>query len=323
MTKTLVSGIKSTGRLHIGNYFGAMRQFVSLQNDYNSFVFIADLHSLTTLQNKEELQKSTFDLACSYLAIGLDPEKVSLFKQSDVPVVTELAWIFNCITSVSYLGRSHAYKDAVAKKRDINVGIFNYPILMAADILIYDASVVPVGKDQKQHVEITRDVAQKFNNTFGELFTLPQSLILKEVETIVGTDGQKMSKSYKNIIPLFGSEKEIRNAIMSIKTDSKNLGEKLDSETDIVFSLHRHVSTEEEIVRLRERYETGSIGYGDSKKELADKLLLYFSDARERYNELQNNPDLVFGVLNKGAERAREKAETKIDQVRKLIGLSC
>ncbi|MEX0909923.1 MAG: tryptophan--tRNA ligase [Candidatus Paceibacterota bacterium] len=322
MTKTLVSGIKSTGRLHIGNYFGAMRQFVALQNDYDSFVFIADLHSLTTVHNKEELRKNTFDLACSYLAIGLDPEKVSLFKQSDVPVVTELAWVFNCITSVPYLERAHAFKDAVAKNNEINVGVFDYPILMAADILIYDANVVPVGKDQKQHIEIARDIALKFNTVFGELFILPEPLILQEVETIVGTDGQKMSKSYNNIIPLFGSDDEIKSAVMSIKTDSKNLGEKLDPETDPVFSLHRHVSTEEEMTSLRERYESGSIGYGESKKELAEKLLIYFSDARERYEELQNNPDLVLSVLREGALRANERAQKKMTELRRIVGLS-
>lgn len=322
MTKTLVSGIKSTGTLHIGNYFGAMRQFVELQHTYEPFVFIADLHSLTTVHNKEELQKSTFDLACAYMAIGLDSPELALFKQSDVPEVTELAWIFNCITSVPYLERAHAFKDALAKNAEINVGVFDYPILMAADILMYDAEVVPVGKDQKQHIEIARDIATKFNNTFGETFQIPEPLILKEVEIIPGTDGQKMSKSYNNIIPLFGSEEEITKSVMSIKTDSKNLGEKLEADNDLVFSFHKLVSTKEELGGLRARYESGSIGYGESKKLLVEKLLGYFKDAQERFVELQKNPEIVYGTLREGRDRARTKAEEKMSIVRKAVGVS-
>ncbi|MEX0933277.1 MAG: tryptophan--tRNA ligase [Candidatus Paceibacterota bacterium] len=321
MTKTLVSGIKPTGTLHIGNYFGAMRQFVELQHTYQPFVFIADLHSLTTIHSKVELQRSTFDIACAYLAIGLDPEQVILFKQSDVPEVTELAWIFNCITSVPYLERAHAFKDAAAKNTEINVGLFDYPVLMAADILMYDADVVPVGKDQKQHIEIARDIAIKFNNTFEEIFRIPEPLILKEVEVILGTDGQKMSKSYKNTIPLFGSEDEITKSVMSIKTDSKNLGEKLDADSDLVFSFHKLVSSEEQLLDLRSQYEMGSIGYGESKKLLLEKLLDYFKDAHKRYDELQKNPEIVYAALALGKERARAKAVEKINTVRKVVGV--
>jgi len=321
MTKTLVSGIKSTGTLHIGNYFGAMRQFVDLQNTYQPFVFIADLHSLTTLHNKEELQKSSFDLACAYMAIGLDSQELALFKQSDVPEVTELAWMFNCITSVPYLERAHAFKDAVARNAEINVGVFDYPILMAADILMYDADVVPVGKDQKQHIEIARDIALKFNNLFGDTFSLPEPLILKETEIVIGTDGQKMSKSHNNIIPLFGTSDEIRKAVMSITTDSKNLGEKLDAESDLVFSLHRLVSTEEELSDLKERYESGSIGYGESKTLLLEKLLEYFKDAHARYRELQKNPNIVYTALAQGKELAGAKAKEKMNHVRCAVGV--
>lgn len=321
MTKTLVSGIKSSGTLHIGNFFGAMRQFVELQHTYEPFVFIADLHSLTTVHQKEELQKSTFDLACAYLAIGLDEGRVALFKQSDVPEVTELAWIFNCITSVPYLERAHAFKDASAKNSEINVGVFDYPVLMAADILMYDADVVPVGKDQKQHIEIARDIAVKFNNIFGETFHIPEPLILKEVEIIPGTDGQKMSKSYNNIIPLFGSEEEITKSVMSIKTDSRNLGEKLDPDSDLVFSFHKLISTDEELSDLRERYESGSVGYGESKKLLVQKFLEYFKVAHKRYFELQKNPEIVYAALRKGEERARIKAEEKMNTVRKAVGI--
>lgn len=321
MKKILLSGIKSTGQLHIGNYFGAMRQFVNLQNEYDSYVFIADLHSLTTVHDAEKMRKSTFDLASAYLAVGLDPEKVVLFKQSDVPAVTELAWVFECLTTVPYLMRAHAYKDAMANELEPNAGLFNYPLLMAADILIYDADIVPVGKDQKQHIEYARDTAEKFNRTFGETFHLPDPLIQEEVETIVGTDGRKMSKSYDNIIPIFGTDEEIIKAVMSIQTDSTPLGESLDPERDTVFALHRLVSTDEELKSLHKDYISGSMGYGNSKKLLAEKLIEYFAPANERYAELQNNPEEVYRVLERGAERAKERAEKKIIEVRKKVGL--
>jgi tryptophanyl-tRNA synthetase len=230
--KTLVSGIKSTGTLHIGNYFGAMRQFLTLQDSYDCNIFVADLHSLTTLQNKEEMQNIIKDTVAGYLAIGLNPEKVTLYKQSDVPQVTELAWIFNCITTMPYLMRAHAFKDAEAKNKEINVGVFDYPLLMAADILIEQAHIVPVGADQKQHIEIARDTAQKFNSTFGEAFVIPEAFIDETVQTIPGIDGQKMSKSYGNIIPLFADEETLRKAVMSITTDSKGVEEPKDPATD-------------------------------------------------------------------------------------------
>lgn len=322
MKKILVSGIKSTGELHLGNYFGAMQQFVNLQSEYESFVFIADLHSLTTVQNAEELQRLTFDIAAAYIAIGLDPEKVVLFKQSDVPAVTELAWVFECLTTVPYLMRAHAYKDAVANELEPNAGLFNYPLLMAADILIYDADVVPVGKDQKQHIEYARDTAEKFNRIFGETFHLPEPLIQAEVETILGTDGRKMSKSYGNVIPIFGDAQEITKAVMSIKTDSKNLGEALDPEGDTVFALHKLVSTPEEIEALDANYRAGNIGYGESKKMLANNLIEFFAPARERYEELQQNPQEVYSVLERGAEIARARAIAKMSEVRKAVGLT-
>ena len=200
--KILLSGIKPTGRLHIANYFGAMRQFLEFQDSYESYIFIADYHAMTTVQNRAELMQNSIDVALDYLAIGLDPKKVTLFKQSDVPQVAELSWIFNCITTMPYLMRAHAFKDAEAKDKEINVGLFDYPMLMAADILIQDADIVPVGKDQKQHVEYARDTAQKFNHVYGEAFKLPEPFIIADVETVPGTDGRKMSKSYDNVIPL-------------------------------------------------------------------------------------------------------------------------
>jgi len=223
--KVLLSGVKPTGRPHIGNYFGAMKQFVDLQADYKSYIFIADLHALTTARDPKQLRADTLDLAIDYLAIGLDPEKVVFFKQSDVAEHTELAWIFNCLTTMPFLARAHAFKDAETKNKEVNVGLFDYPLLMAADILLYDTDVVPVGQDQKQHVEITRDTAEKFNFTYGETFKLPEPLIMDEVKTLPGLDGQKMSKSYSNTIPLFADEKEIKRLVMTIKTDSKDVSE--------------------------------------------------------------------------------------------------
>ena len=243
--KILLSGVKPTGRVHIGNYFGAMKQFVEMQNEHESYVFIADYHAITTVQDKEQMKQGIIDVALDYLAIGLDPKKVVLFKQSDVPQVHELNWIFNCITTMPYLMRAHAYKDAEAKNKEINVGLFDYPLLMAADILIQDADVVPVGQDQKQHVEYARDTAQKFNNIFCEgksadgIFKLPEPLILESVETVPGTDGRKMSKSYGNVIPLFATNEEIKKAVMSIPTDSKGVDEPKDPDTNHIFNIHK------------------------------------------------------------------------------------
>src|SRR3989338_5334667 len=218
--KILLSGVKPTGRPHIGNYFGAMKQFVDLQHDYDCYFFIADLHALTLVLNREEMSQAIYDVALDYLAIGLDPAKVTIFKQSDVPAHSELAWIFECITTMPYLMRAHAFKDAEAKDKEINVGTFNYPMLMAADILLYDTDVVPVGQDQNQHVEIARDTAEKFNRIFGETFKLPEPLILAQVAIVPGMDGRKMSKSYGNTIPLFATDEEIEKAVMTIVTDS-------------------------------------------------------------------------------------------------------
>src|SRR3989344_3625274 len=242
--QVLVSGAKPTGRLHIGNYFGALRQWVELQDKYKSYIFIPNYHALTTIQNGKELEQLTLDVAIDLLAIGIDPEKVILFKQSDVPEVTELAWIFNCLTTMPYLMRAHAFKDAEAKNKDINVGTFNYPMLMAADILVHDADVVPVGKDQKQHIEIAREVAEKFNRTYGETFKVPEPLILEDVATVAGTDGQKMSKSYNNTIPLFASDDEIESSVMSIVTDS---GQDIPKN---VYEIHKLIKSEEELQKL-------------------------------------------------------------------------
>jgi len=320
--KVLLSGVKPTGRPHIGNYFGAMRQFVELQNEYDPYIFIADYHALTTVQNKEEMEANSIDIALDYLAIGLDPNKVTLYTQSSVRLATELAWIFDCLTTMPYLMRAHAFKDAEARNKEINVGIFNYPMLMAADILLFDAHVVPVGQDQKQHIEITRDTAEKFNRIFGETFVLPEPLILSSVETIPGTDGHKMSKSYGNTIPLFAEDDEIERLAMSITTDSKGVDEPKDPDSCTVFALHRLVSTTDELADLERRYREGGIGYKEAKERLAESMKKFIKPIREYRRELAENRSDVYRILAEGGEKARARAEEKMKLVRERIGVT-
>ncbi|MFA5736768.1 MAG: tryptophan--tRNA ligase [Candidatus Paceibacterota bacterium] len=317
--KILLSGVKPTGRPHIGNYFGAMKQFVDLQNDYKSYIFIADLHALTTTRDPKQLRADTLDLAIDYLAIGLDPEKVIFFKQSDVAEHTELAWIFNCLTTMPFLARAHAFKDAEAKNKEVNVGLFDYPLLMAADILLYDTDVVPVGQDQKQHVEIARDTAEKFNYTYGDTFKLPEPLILDEVKTLSGLDGQKMSKSYGNTIPLFAEEKEIKRLVMTIKTDSKDVNEPKNPEECNVFALHKLFSGEK-LAEIKKRYVEGGIGYKESKEILAENMNKFLAPMREKRAEIIKDPDQVLQILKNGANLAQERAKIKMKEVREKIG---
>lgn len=319
--KILLSGVKPTGRPHIGNYFGAMKQFVDLQNDYQAYIFIADLHALTTARDPKQLRQDTLDLVIDYLAIGLDPQKVTFFKQSDVAEHTELAWIFNCLTTMPYLARAHAFKDAEAKSKEVNVGLFDYPILMAADILLYNTDVVPVGADQKQHVEIARDTAEKFNYHYGETFKLPEPLILDEVKTITGLDGQKMSKSYGNTIPLFADEKELKSLVMSIKTDSKGVEEPKNPEECNVFTLHKLFTPTDQLVEIKKRYVEGGIGYKESKEILAENMNVYLAPMRARREEIAKDPARVIDILKKGAEIARAKAKTKMAEVRAKVGI--
>jgi tryptophanyl-tRNA synthetase len=327
--KILLSGVKPTGRPHIGNYFGAMKQFVDLQNNYRNFIMIADYHALTSVQNAGEMRQLILDLAIDYLAIGLDPEKVVIFKQSDVPEHTELAWIFNCLTTMPYLMRAHAFKDAEAKNKEVNVGLFDYPLLMAADILLYDTDAVPVGQDQKQHLEITRDTAEKFNRIFpsrdsgqvGDTFKLPEPLILSEVQTIPGIDGLKMSKSYGNTISLFASDREITQSAMSIKTDSKGVEEAKNPEECIVFALHKLFSIEQ-LPELKRRYVEGGIGYKESKEILAANIIKFIAPLRAKREEIASNPERVISILRQGAEVARGQAKIKMEQVRKVVGVN-
>jgi tryptophanyl-tRNA synthetase len=321
--KILLSGVKPTGRVHIGNYFGAMKQFVEMQNDFESYVFIADYHAMTTVQNKEELSQGIIDIALDYLAIGLDPKKVVLFKQSDVPQVHELTWIFNCITTMPYLMRAHAYKDAEAKNKEINVGLFDYPLLMASDILLQDADVVPVGQDQKQHVEYARDTAQKFNNTFkSEVLKIPEPFILKDVETVPGTDGRKMSKSYGNVIPLFATYEEIKKAVMSIPTDSKGVDESKNPDESNIFAIHKLFLNSAEKEAWVLRYKNGGLSYKEAKEGLIESLEAFIKPIREKRAMLAGDLETVFDILKEGGKRAGMRAEKKMEEVRKAVGVS-
>jgi len=319
--KILLSGVKPTGRVHLGNYFGAMKQFLDLQDKFESYIFIADYHAMTTVQNKEELSQGITDVALDYLAIGLDPKKVCLFKQSDIPEVHELTWIFNCLTTMPYLMRAHAYKDAEAKNKEVNVGLFDYPILMASDILMQDADVVPVGQDQKQHVEYARDTAQKFNRIFGDTFRIPEPFILKDVETIPGTDGKKMSKSNGNVIPLFATDEEIKKAVMSIPTDSKGVAEPKNPDESIVFQIHKLLLEGQKLTDLRAKYEKGGLGYKEAKELLIADLRAFISPIRAKREALTKDLGSVLDILKKGGEKARSRAEAKMKEVREKVGV--
>ncbi|MEK7194144.1 MAG: tryptophan--tRNA ligase [Patescibacteria group bacterium] len=312
MSKILVSGVKPTGRPHIGNYFGAMKQFVDLQDSYESRIFVANLHALTTVQNKEELEKNANDVILDYLAIGLDPAKTTLYLQSDVPHVAELAWIFSCITTMPYLMRAHAFKDAEAKSKEISAGVFNYPLLMAADILLPSADVVPVGKDQKQHIEITRDIAEKFNRLFDETFKIPKELIIESTETVLGIDGQKMSKSYNNTIPLFATDEEIEKAVMSIVTDSSG---------DIpknVYAIHALIRDKDYLHTL---YTENTGKYKELKDTLISDLKDFIGPMREKRKEWEGKPDEVKKIVTEGGMKMRKIVHGKMVEVRKKVGL--
>ncbi|MEK7596604.1 MAG: tryptophan--tRNA ligase [Patescibacteria group bacterium] len=317
--KTLLSGVKPTGRPHIGNYFGAMKQFVDLLNTgkYNCYFMIADYHALNFIQNAREMRENIIDLAIDYMAIGLDPKKCVLFKQSDVSAHTELAWIFDAITTMPYLMRAHAYKDAEAKDKEISVGTFNYPMLMAADILLYDTDIVPVGQDQKQHVEYSRDTAQKFNRLFGETFKTPEAFILEDVKVVPGTDGRKMSKSYGNDIGLFATDDEIETAVMSIVTDSGGAGSS--GIPTNVYGIHSLIRDKEYLDKL---YSEKQGRYKELKEELTKDLKDFIRPLRERREKIAANRKKVIKILEKGAKQARKKADTTLTVVKKNIGVS-
>ena len=317
----ILTGIQPSGTPHIGNYFGAMRQVCSIQDKGETFIFLADYHSLTTGPNPEQLRQNVLELALNYLSCGVDPEKSVLFRQSEVPEVCELTWILNNVTPVGLLERAHSYKDKIAKGFSPNNGLFSYPVLMASDILIYGSNLVPVGKDQKQHLEITRDIAIKFNNQYGEIFTIPEELIPEEVAIVPGIDGQKMSKSYNNTIPIFGKEKAIRKTIMNIVTDCKQLEDPKDPDNCNVVALFKLFASGEELEEMKAKYRAGGYGYGHAKQALFEKMWSYFEPMRQKRAELEANIDYVWEVLRKGGDRAREEAQLTMDKVRKAVGL--
>jgi tryptophanyl-tRNA synthetase len=311
----LLSGIKPTGDVHLGNYFGAIREQVALLNsgEYQCFIMVADYHALNFIQDAEEMRRRTRELTATYVAAGLDPKKVTLFKQSEVSAHAELAWIFDTITTMPYLERAHAYKDAGAKNKEISVGTFNYPMLMAADILLYDAAVVPVGQDQKQHIEYARDTAEKFNRLFGETFLLPKEHVVPEVAIVPGIDGRKMSKSYGNVIPLFGSKEDVRKRVMAIVTDSSG------GHPEHVYAIHRLLKSEEELAPL---YEANQGKYQALKTALADDLEAFIAPMRTKYEELMRNPAKLDRILEAGGRYARKQATSKILFAKKRIGVS-
>ena len=317
----VLSGIQPSGKLHIGNYFGAMRQHLQLQAENDAFYFIADYHALTSGLAPAELSQNILDVALDYLALGLDPEKTVFWRQSDVPEITELAWILSCVTPMGLLQRCTSYKDKVAQGLSPNHGLFAYPVLQAADILAFHSNLVPVGADQKQHIEVTRDIAGYFNNTYGEILTLPEDYILESVAVVPGIDGRKMSKSYDNILGMFEPQSSIKKKVMRIVTDSTPVEEAKDPEKCSVFALLKLVASEDELAEWENRYRSGGMGYGEAKKRLLELVLEFFKPYRSKRQELENNLDYVHEVLQKGADKARPVAHKTFEDVRKAVGL--
>ena len=321
----VVSGIQPSGALHIGNYFGAIRQNVAFHDKHESYFFIVNYHALTTVRDAELLRRYTIDVAITYLALGFDPDKSNLFVQSDVPQLNELTWIFFNLTPVSQLEKGVAYKDKVAQGLPANAGLFNYPMLQASDILIYGGTLVPVGADQKQHIEMTRDTAQRFNRTFcpddDPIFPVPDPLILEDVAVVPGIDGRKMSKSYDNTIGIFDDGKTLKKKVMSIVTDSTPLDAPKDPENDNVFALIKLFADDEKREEIAEAYRAGGYGFGHAKKELIGMITAYFAEARDRRNDLLQHPDYVRDVLRESGRRAREQAEGYMERVREATGL--
>jgi tryptophanyl-tRNA synthetase len=318
----ILSGIQPSGALHIGNYFGMMRPAIELQEKGDAFYFIADYHSMTSLFDPAERRKNTADVALDFLACGLDPKRTVFFRQSDVPEVTELTWLLSTVTPMGLLERAHSYKDKIAKGIAPSHGLFAYPVLMAADILIYDSNIVPVGRDQKQHVEMTRDIAIKFNEQYGETFVIPEPQIREEVAVVPGTDGQKMSKSYGNTIEIFGDEKALRKKVMSIVMDSRTPAEpKPDADRNNAIQLLKLVAPSDVGKDFESRLRAGGLGYGDLKKALFEHYWDYFAEARKQRAELVANQDYVHQVLRDGAAKARAKAQQVLKRARKASGL--
>jgi len=319
--KILVSAIQPSGQLHLGNYLGAMKQFVELQNTHDAYISVVNYHALTTVQNAVDLKKYTRVVILDYLAVGLDPEKITLFVQSEIPELPELTWIFNCLVTMPWLARAHSFKDKTERGIEASVGLYDYPVLMAADILMMDATVVPVGKDQEQHVEMAREVARKFNNHYGDTFAEPEAMILKEVAVVPGVDGQKMSKSYNNTIPLFGTDAEIKKAVMSIVTDSKEPEDKKNPDDIIVYQIYKLIASDNKITEMKKGLEDGGLGYGVAKKMLLEAILELITPMRDQRARFESNPELVDKILEEGREKARRVVEVKMKEVKEKVGL--
>lgn len=318
----ILTGLQPSGKLHVGNYFGAMKPAVELQGQGECFYFIADYHAMTSGRDGEALRDNVRELAIDFLACGLDPEKSVFFRQSAVPEVNELAWILSTVCPMPLLNKCHSYKDKVAQGISANHALFAYPVLMAADILLYDSNKVPVGKDQKQHLEVTRSLATKLNETYGEgTAVMPEAIIREETELVVGTDGRKMSKSYNNTLPIFGDEKKVKKDVMKIVTDSTPVEDPKPTEGSTVVALYKLFASEPELAKMIADHDNGGFGYGDFKKRLADAYWDCFAQMRTRRQEILADPGYVDNVLKKGAERAREESAKVLDRVKKAVGL--
>lgn len=317
----VLSGIQPTGRPHWGNYFGAIRQYIDLQHEDQSFYFIANLHALTTIRDRNQLRQFSLDTAIDILALGLDPNNAALFIQSDVPEVSELCWLLMSGTPMGLLERCVSYKDKISKGLPVVTGLFTYPVLQAADILAYDSDTVPVGEDQKQHIEVCRDIAQAFNHTYGDVFVIPKAKVLDRSAKVPGTDGDKMSKSYGNFIEVFEDEKTARKKVMRIATDSRAMEEPKEPETDHLFMLYSLFASDSDKQAMAETYRAGGFGYGEVKKALADAAEAYFRPARERRAELVANLDQVHQILGDGAAVARKKARVVLDRAKEACGV--
>ncbi len=316
----VLSGIQPSGSLHLGNYFGMMKRMVEYQEKYDLYCFIANYHALTINPTKEDLKKNTFNAVCDFLALGIDPQKSTFWLQSDIPQVTELAWILSPIVGTGLMDRSTSYKDKINQGIKPNMGLYSYPILMASDILCFDAQIVPVGKDQKQHLEIARDIANRFNNIYSKVFVVPKPEIEEENQIIPGIDGRKMSKSYQNTIPIFSNEKEMRKKIMSIVTDNTSVGEPKDKE-GALFKIYSLFLDEPDLINLKNRYDNPGLRYGDLKVELFEFMMDYFEPFRKKREFYVNNPKEINEILKYGSEKAKLIAENVIDRVRSTIGL--
>lgn len=320
---TIVSGIQPSGRPHIGNYFGAMKRHISLQDQYEDvFFFIAEYHALTSTKDKKDLEENIYNLAVDYLTLGLDPDKVCFYRQRDVPELFELAWIFNCLTTVPFLQRAHAYKSKTDSGETPSAGLLTYPVLQAADILIVGADGVPVGEDQRQHIEYTREIARKFNTTYEPIFSEPEAIMDEETGVIPGIDGRKMSKSYGNDIPLFADKKTLENKVMAIETDSKPINEPKNPEEDLVFQYHKLFTAKDQLTKIRNGYEQGGLSHSKSKEFLLENMENTIVPLREKREEVAANNEYVLDVLKNGAEKIKPKVKETIERVRDAVGVN-